>query len=108
LIELPPVLRAPTLTFVTIRIPAELRSFATLQPDVEAVLQRCGAATYDLLLIDLDGNWVRGVFPSEDEAAAAADLLGVPLHHGWDDDRLARRMGKNDPWNEPGGRRRAL
>lgn len=90
------------------RIPGELREFATLRPDVEAVLQRCGAATYDLILIDLEGDWTRAVFASQEEAEAAAADLGVPLHHGWDDDRLVRRMNKNDPWNEPGGHRRAL
>ena len=90
------------------RIPGELRTFATLRPDVEAVLQRCGAGTYDLILIDLDGDWVRAVFPSQEEAESAADDLGVPLHQGWDDPRLARRMNTSDPWNEPGGHRRAL
>jgi hypothetical protein len=93
---------------VGIRIPADLRTFATLKPDVEAVVQRCGAETFDLLLIDLDGNWTRWIFPSQEDAEAVAEALGVPLHHGWDDDRLTRRMTKNDPWNEPGGDRRAL
>ena len=92
---------------VSVRIPGELRIFATLRPDVEAVVQRCGAGTFDLVLIDLDGNWTREVFASQEEAEAVAGELGVPLHHGWDDDRLTRRMGMNDPWNEPGGRRRA-
>jgi hypothetical protein len=89
-------------------VPGELRQFATLQPDVEAVIQRCGLDTYDLLLIDLDGNWTRWVFPSQEAAASVAADLDVPVHDGWDDDRLTRRMAKNDPWNEPGGRRRAL
>jgi hypothetical protein len=87
--------------------PAELRRFVTYQPDVEAVLQRCGLDTFDLLLIDLDGNWTRWVFPSEEEAAAVAEGLGVPLHRGWDD-RMTRRMNKRDHWNEPGGQKRAL
>jgi len=87
--------------------PAELRKFVTYQPDVEAVLQRCGLDTFDLLLIDLEGNWTRWVFPSEDDAAAVAELLGVPLHRGWND-RMTRRMNKRDHWNEPGGQRRAL
>ena len=71
-------------------------------------MQRCGLDTYDLILIDLQGDWTRGVFPSQEAAEAAAADLEVPLHHGWDDDRLTRRMNKNDPWNEPGGRRRGL
>jgi len=93
---------------VSARVSGELRSFATLRPDVEAVLQRCGTNTFDLLLIDLQGNWTREVYTSREEAEQVAGQLGVPLHHGWDDDRLTRRMGSNDPWNEPGGRRRGL
>ena len=93
---------------MTTRIPSELRAFATLRTDVEAVVQRCGASTYDLILIDLQGDWTRAVFPSKEAAEWAASDLGVRLHDGWDDDRLTRRMNKNDPWNQPGGTRRAL
>jgi hypothetical protein len=89
------------------RTPTELREFVLLRPDVEALLQRCGLDTYDLLLIDLDGNWTRWVFPSEDAAEWVAADLEVPLHHGWND-RMARRMNKRDHWNDPGGQRRAL
>ena len=89
------------------RTPTELRNFKLLRPDVEAVLQRCGLDTYDLLLIDYQGNWTRWVFSSEEEATAVAEDLEVPLHHGWDD-RMTRRMNKRDHWNEPGGQRRAL
>jgi hypothetical protein len=92
---------------VAVRIPSELRRFAQLRPDVEAVLQRCGLDTYDLLLIDLDGNWTRWVFPSDGLARAVAEDLEVPLHEGWDD-RMAKRMNKRDHWNEPGGQRRGL
>ena len=89
------------------RIPTELRRFAQLRAGVEAVLQRCGQRTFDLLLIDVDGNWTRWVFSSEEGAKAAAVDLGVPLHEGWDN-RMARRMNSRDHWNEPGGQRRAL
>jgi hypothetical protein len=92
---------------VAVRSPAELRKFVTYQPDVEALLQRCGLDTYDLLLIDFEGNWTRWVFPSEDEAVEVADSLGVPLHREWDD-RMTRRMNNRDHWNEPGGQKRAL
>ena len=87
--------------------PAELRRFAQLRPDVEAVLQRCGLRTFDLLLIDSQGNWTRWVFTSEESAEATAEELGVPVHHGWDD-RMSKRMNQRDHWNEPGGQRRAL
>ena len=88
-------------------IPTELRRFVQFRPDVEAVLQRCGLRTFDLLLIDSDGNWTRWVFASEETAAAAAEDLDVPLHRGWDE-RITRRMNKRDHWNQPGGQRRAL
>ena len=39
--------------------PLELRRFAQLRSDVEAVLQRCGLGTYDLVLTDALGNWTR-------------------------------------------------
>ncbi len=90
------------------RTPTELRRFALFHRDVEAVLQRCGKDTFDLLLVDLDGNWTRWVFPSPEAAESVAGDLQIPLHHGWDDDRMAKRMNKRDHWNEPGGQRRAL
>ena len=90
------------------KVPSELRQFAMVQPEVEAVVQRIGLDTWDLLLIDVDGNWDRGVFTSKEGAEAVANELGVPVHDGWDDDRLARRMNKRDNWNDPGGTKRAL
>jgi hypothetical protein len=87
--------------------PVELRTFVKLRSGVEAVLQRCGRETHDLVLIDPEGNWTRWVFTSEGAAVAAAQDLEVPLHRGWDD-RIAKRMNKRDHWNKPGGQRRAL
>ena len=87
--------------------PTELRRFVQLREDVEAVLQRCGIDTYDLVLIDFLGNWTRWVFPSEEQAAEAAEALDVPLHREWDA-RMVRRMNRRDHWNDAGGQRRAL
>jgi hypothetical protein len=92
---------------MSVRIPTELRTFKLQRQDVEAVLQRCGLNTFDLVLIDAGGNWTRSVFTSEDEAATVADDLELPLHRAWDD-RMVRRMNKRDHWNEPGGQQRAL
>ena len=89
------------------RIRSELRRFVQLSEDVEAVVQRVGAETFDLVLIDRHGNWTRGVFTSAERARAAAADLQVPLHEGWDE-RMAQRMNRRDHWNEPGGQRRAL
>jgi hypothetical protein len=92
---------------MTAAIPKELRDFKLFRSDVEAVLQRCGRDTYDLLLIDVDGNWTRWVFTSEEAAVSAAGGLDLPLHRGWDD-RMVKRMNKRDHWNSPGGQKRAL
>jgi hypothetical protein len=89
------------------RAPSTLREFAKLRPEVEAVLQRVGRATWDLVLVDVEGNWVRDVFETEAEASAVCAELGIRLHRGWDDPRLARRMNGRDHWNAPGGQRRA-
>jgi hypothetical protein len=90
------------------KVPSDLRQFAMVRPDVEAVVQRIGHDTWDLLLIDVDGNWDRGVFESKEQAVAVAEKLRVPVHDGWDDDRMAKRMNKRDHWNVPGGQKRAL
>jgi hypothetical protein len=62
----------------------------------------------DLLLVDVDGNWHRAVVATADEARAMGRDLGVRLHDGWDDTRLARRMNARDHWNAPDGQHRAL
>jgi hypothetical protein len=92
---------------VTRRTPTELRRFVILHTDVEAVLQRLGKDTWDLVLIDLEGNWTRWVFVSSELAEAAAQDLELPLHEGWDA-RMNQRMNRRDHWNQPGGQRRAL
>lgn len=87
--------------------PSELRNFAVLRRDVEAVLQRCGIDTYDLVLVDLEGNWTRWVFASEEAAVEAADALDIPIHRGWDE-RMNRRMNLRDHWDDREGQRRGL
>ena len=87
--------------------PTELRRFVQLQPGVEAVVQRCGRATFDLVLVDADGVWTRWVFPSKEVAEAVAADLEIPLHDGWDA-RMNKRMNRMDHWNDPSGIRRAL
>jgi hypothetical protein len=85
----------------------ELVRFVQLHVGVEAVLQRCGEQTHDLVLVDVEGNWNRWVYQSEGAAVEAADRLDVPLHRGWDD-RMSRRMNRRDHWNVAGGQRRVL
>lgn len=90
------------------RASGRLHDFAKLHQEVEAVLQHIGRETWDLMLIDLEGNWVRDVVPSEEVAESVCRELGVRLHRGWGDPRMARRMNARDHWNRPGGQRRGV
>ena len=92
---------------MAVRATHRLRRFVAMRPEVEAVVQHVGLRTWDLLLIDVEGNWVREEFPSPQHAEAACRELGIRLNHGWDDARLARRMNRRDHWGRPGGQRRA-
>jgi hypothetical protein len=89
-------------------IPSKIERFARDAPDVRAVLQRVGAGTYDLVLIDADGNWERAVVPTEAEARAFVAAIKVPLHEGWEDPALAQRINGLDAWANPAAKRRAL
>jgi hypothetical protein len=88
-------------------VPWSLREFVKLRPEVEGVVQHVGRDTWDLLLVDVTGLWVREEFASEREAERACDSLGIPAHDGWDEPRIARRMRARDHWNTPDGQRRA-
>ncbi len=88
--------------------PGRLHDFVKLRPEVEAVFQHVGRETWDLVLVAVDGTWTREELPSAEAAEAACRDLGVRLHRGWDDPRMARRMNARDHWNTPGGQRRAL
>jgi len=90
------------------RATGRLIDFVKLHPESEAVLQNVGRRTWDLLVIDVDGTWVRDVFASAEDAEAACRELGIRVHHGWEDPRMARRMNARDHWNTRGRQRRAL
>ncbi len=92
---------------MALRIPPDVARFAKLNLDVEVVVQRIGRDTWDLVLIDPSGNWTRAIFPSKEQALAAAEFLGTPVHEGWDE-RMSQRMNRRDHWGQPGGQRRAL
>jgi len=89
------------------RAPSALREFVKLRPEVEGVIQHVGLRTWDLVLIDVTGLWVRDEFESAEAAEAAAAELGIRVHHGWEDARLGRRMSARDHWATPDGQRRA-
>ena len=90
------------------RVPARLRDFVKLRPQVEAVIQHVGLRTWDLLAIDAAGNWTREEFPSSEAAEAACAWLGIRAYEGWTEDRLTRRVTGRDQWAAPDGQRRAL
>jgi hypothetical protein len=89
------------------RAPSAIREFAKLHPEVEAVLQHVGLRTWDLVLVDVTGLWVRDEFESAEAAEAACRELGIRVHRDWDDPRIARRMNARDHWSTPDGQRRA-
>ena len=91
-----------------VKAPNGLRDFVKLRPEVEAVVQHVGLGTWDLVLIDVTGLWVRDEFEDRGAAEAVCRELGIRLHRGWDDARLVRRMAARDHWNTPDGQRRAL
>jgi hypothetical protein len=88
--------------------PGSFRQFALVRNDVEAVIQRCGRSTFDCLLVDVEGNWTRAVFPSREVAEAVCRDLGIATHDGWSDPRMVKRINRRDHWGDPGGQRRAL
>jgi len=89
-------------------VPGRLRDFVKHQPEVEAILQHVGRDTWDLVLVSVDGTWVRDELPSPEAAEAVCHELDIRLHRGWDDARMVRRLATRDQWRAPGGQRRAL
>jgi hypothetical protein len=89
------------------KVPWSLREFASLRPEAEGVVQHVGLATWDLLLVDVTGLWVREEFPTREAAEEACQAMGIRAHDGWDEPRLSRRMNRRDHWNTPDGQRRA-
>ncbi len=85
----------------------EAKRFAHARGSVDAVVQRIGHGTWDLILIDGDGAWDRWVFGSKESAAAAAQGAGAAVHEGWTDE-LSQRVTRRDEWRAPDGARRAL
>lgn len=90
------------------RAPNDLRDFVKLRPEVEGVVQHVGLRTWDLVLVDATGLWVRGEFQSREAAESACRELGIRMHEGWDDVRVVRRMGARNHWTSPDGQRRGL
>jgi hypothetical protein len=88
-------------------VPKDLRRFLEGRRDVEAVVQRVGHETFDVVFVDGAGEWTHWVVESSDAAASLAEAAGVPLHDDWTD-ALSRRVNDSDPWKDPKGQHRAL
>jgi len=88
-------------------VPKDLRRFAESRSGVEAVIQRVGRDTVELILVDEVGDWAPEIFASEEQATSAARALGVPVHDGWTEG-LSLRVGNRNAWTAPDGKRRAL
>ena len=93
---------------MTGKISTSTRRFVAGRTDVDAVIQRIGRETWDLLLVDQEGNWTREVMASEQQCKVAAEELGATIHLGWDDESIAKRMNRRDHWNDPRGQKRSL
>ena len=85
----------------------EAKRFAQVHGSVDAVVQRIGHETWDLILIDREGAWDRWVFASKDGATTAGEGAGATVHEGWTDE-LSQRVTRRDEWRAPDGTRRAL
>lgn len=70
------------------------------------MVQRIGRNTWDCVLVDVDGNWTRAVFPSKEVALAVCSDLQIRVTEGWDA-RMQQRMNRRDHWGDPGGQQRA-
>ena len=93
---------------MTVSLPPGLYEFAKFHLEAEGVIQPVGRQTWDLILIDHTGLWVRGEFPSPGAAQDACRRLKLRCAEGWDDPRMGRWMNARDHWNTPEGQRRAL
>lgn len=58
----------------------------------DAVIVRIGLNDAQLVLVDSDGDWDRWVYHSVEEAKAASETLGVPVHEGEYPEKLRVRM----------------
>lgn len=88
-------------------VPKDLARFLEGRTDVEAVLQRVGHRTFDVVFVDGAGDWTHWVVESEEVATDLAQAAGVPLNTEWTD-ALSRRVNDHDPWSDPRGQRRGL
>ncbi len=61
------------------RVPNHLAEFVKLHPQVEGVIQHVGLQTWDLLLVDVTGLWVRDEFPTEGAARGGLSRSAHPV-----------------------------
>jgi hypothetical protein len=73
----------------SVRAPEE---FVASAEGVEAMVVRIGLHDAQLVLVDGRGAWARWVYHSVEEATAAAEPLGIPIHQGEFPEELRVRM----------------
>ena len=71
--------------------PHDAAAFASARPGTEAVTQRIGARSAQVVLVAPSGEWTRTVTPSLEAARALCERLAVPCHDGWPDE-LRKRL----------------
>ena len=69
----------------------EAAVFAQSRPGTEAVTQRIGAHSAQVILVAPSGEWLREVVGSLEEARALCERLGLAHHDTWPD-ALRRSM----------------
>jgi len=69
----------------------EAVTFSQERPGTEAVTQRIGARSAQVILVAPSGEWLREVVPSLEEAHSLCERLGVAAHDTWPEE-LRRKM----------------
>jgi hypothetical protein len=64
----------------------EAAVFTQSRPGTEAVTQRIGAHTAQLILVAPSGEWLREVLASLEDAHGLCERLGVAHHDTWPDE----------------------
>jgi hypothetical protein len=65
--------------------------FAGAHPGTEAVTQRIGAHSVQVVLVAPSGEWMRSVVTSPEAAGRLCEQLAVACHEGWPDE-LRRKV----------------
>jgi len=79
----------------------EAVTFSQQRPGTEALIQRTGAHSAQVILVAPSGEWLREVVESLEEARALCERLGVAQHETWPDElrrKMATRQRSPEEW----------